>query len=127
MVVQQLLAYANRAAVAAALSERGYEVSRVTVNRWAAGREMPGIAQRMILELFLHSPDTTKEPALDWDGLMDTLDAIAVKVEAMTLDEARERKAHRLVGQHPEELQSPPAPDDVARSHGRTRRTRAEA
>ena len=57
-----LLTYANRAKVAEALTEQGYEVSRMTVNRWAAGSEMPAVAARMIAELFGHDPDTTKEP-----------------------------------------------------------------
>jgi predicted GTPase len=58
-----VLTYANRAAVARALTERGYSVSKMQVNRWAGGAEMPTIAARMILELFLHGPDMPKEAA----------------------------------------------------------------
>ena len=61
-----LLTYANRAKVAEALTASGYPVTRMTVNRWAAGGEMPGIATRMILRLFLHDPDTAKEPRPLW-------------------------------------------------------------
>ena len=58
----ELLAYANRQKVAEALTERGYSVTRMTVNRWARGNEMPAIAVRLILEIFGHNPDTTNEP-----------------------------------------------------------------
>lgn len=57
-----LLRLANREAVARALTAGGYSVTRQTVNRWARGDEMPGIAQRMILALFGHASDTPKEP-----------------------------------------------------------------
>jgi len=50
----ELLAYANRQKIAEALTERGYSVTRMTVNRWAKGGEMPAIAARMILALFGH-------------------------------------------------------------------------
>jgi hypothetical protein len=58
-----LLQYANREAVAQALTARGYTVSRATVNRWARGKEMPEIAGRMIAELFGHQ---TQETAPAW-------------------------------------------------------------
>lgn len=64
-----LLAYANREAVAKALTERGYSVTRNTVNRWARGSEMPDIAARMIAELFGHDPDTTNSPPAWAEGL----------------------------------------------------------
>lgn len=60
----ELLRYANREAVAQALTDGGYSVTRQTVNRWARGDEMPGIAERMILGLFGHDPDAAKEPPL---------------------------------------------------------------
>ena len=47
-----LLTYANREKVARALTDRGYSVSRNTVNRWARGDEMPNIAAKMIVGLF---------------------------------------------------------------------------
>ena len=58
-----VLTYANRAKVAEALTRGGYPVTRMTVNRWAAGAEMPAIAARMVIELFEHTPGTTKEAA----------------------------------------------------------------
>jgi hypothetical protein len=64
----ELLRYANREAVAQALTESGYSVTRQTVNRWARGDEMPGIAQRMILVLFGHEPDAHREAAPRWAG-----------------------------------------------------------
>ena len=82
----ELLRYANRAKVAEALTSRGYEVTRMTVNRWARGNEMPSIAERMILELFGH---TEKSPgqSSDWSRLMERIDAIAEAVEARTPEE----------------------------------------
>jgi len=59
-MVISLLRYANREAVAQALTERGYVVSRATVNRWARGKETPEIAARMVAQLFGHEPDTQK-------------------------------------------------------------------
>lgn len=67
-----LLTYANRQKVAEALTERGYSVTRMTVNRWARGGEMPEIAARMILDLFGHTPDTTKSPPPEWAGEMES-------------------------------------------------------
>jgi hypothetical protein len=74
-----VLTYANRAKVAEALTEQGYPVSRVTVSRWARGGEMPEIAARMILELFGHTPNTTKEAAPpEWaERLFEKVDAMA--------------------------------------------------
>lgn len=73
-----VLTYANRAAVARALTERGYTVSKMQVNRWAGGAEMPPIAARMILELFLHGPEMPKEAAPpEWaERLQATVDSI---------------------------------------------------
>ena len=67
----ELLTYANRQKVADALTERGYSVTRMTVNRWARGGEMPEIAARMILDLFGHTPETTKAPPPEWAGAME--------------------------------------------------------
>ena len=66
-----LLKYANRAKVAEALTARGYSVTRKTVNRWAGGDEIPGIAARMVLELFDHAPDTEKSPQPEWARAME--------------------------------------------------------
>jgi hypothetical protein len=84
-----LLAYANRARVAEALTAQGYPVTRVTVNRWANGADMPEIAARMILELFGHTPETTKEAAPpEWaERLFEKLDAMAAD-QRMIADKA---------------------------------------
>lgn len=60
-----LLRYANRAKVARALTDRGYKVTRMTVNRWAAGAIPPVIAARMIAELFA---DAEEAPPPSGDG-----------------------------------------------------------
>jgi hypothetical protein len=73
----ELLAYANRQKVADALTEHGYAVTRMTVNRWARGSEMPEIAARMILDLFGHTPETRKQPPPEWARVMQaTLDSV---------------------------------------------------
>jgi hypothetical protein len=82
-----LLRYANREKVAQALTEQGYSVTRMTVNRWARGAEMPEIAARMIAELFSHA-DTKEAAPPQWAGrLMRTVDAIAEKVGVSRDDE----------------------------------------
>jgi len=78
--VLSLLKYANREKIAQALTERGYSVKRVTVSRWAAGSEMPPIAEQMILELFGHAPDTKESLPPQWargltDEILTALDA----------------------------------------------------
>ena len=78
----ELLAYANRQKVAEALTERGYSVTRMTVNRWAKGGEMPAIATRMILALFGHDPDTTKAAAPEWAAAL-ARDTAAQVIEAL--------------------------------------------
>ena len=72
----ELLAYANRQKVAEALTDRGYSVTRMTVNRWARGGEMPGIAARMILELFRHTE--TPLPQVE-----ERLESIEAKVDSV--------------------------------------------
>lgn len=75
-----LLQYANREKVAQALTLEGYPVTRMTVNRWARGDEMPEIAARMIGGLFGHL-DTKEAPPPQWaTGLIRTVDAIAEKL-----------------------------------------------
>jgi hypothetical protein len=76
-----LLKYANREAVARALTERGYPVSRATVNRWAGGKEMPEIAGQLIAELFMH-PDTAKRPPPWAEAIADDVSAIRRGVES---------------------------------------------
>jgi hypothetical protein len=124
----ELLAYANRQKVADALTEHGYAVTRMTVNRWARGGEMPGIAARMILELFGHSPDTTKQPPPEWaramqsklDAIYDRQDTIMARqavvadtatqrvIEALT-DPERLEWAERIAGAIRDESQKPVA------------------
>lgn len=85
----ELLRYANRAKIAEALTNQGYEVHRVTVNRWARGREMPRIAERMILALFGHDPDTTKEAAPpQWAERLETRIISEVRANREVLIEA---------------------------------------
>ena len=93
-----LLTYANRAKVASRLTELGYPVTRMTVNRWAAGGEMPGIAARMILGLFLHEPDTAKAPPGEPDGawVARMLEAIAAAVGVDTEEVERLARAAEL-------------------------------
>ena len=93
-----LLTYANRAKVAEALTEQGYEVSRMTVNRWAAGSEMPAVAARMIATLFGHDPDTTKSPPAWAEGLADktamkVIEALAPERLQQAAELARQRLA----------------------------------
>jgi hypothetical protein len=85
-----VLTYANRAAVARALTERGYSVSKMQVNRWAGGAEMPTIAARMILELFLHGPDMPKEPLQpEWvERLQQTVDSIHARQDEIMARQA---------------------------------------
>ena len=78
----ELLRYANRAKVAEALTAQGYDVTRMTVNRWAAGGEMPGIAQRMILSLFGHNEESPDQ-SLDWPGLVKQLSSIQETVTTL--------------------------------------------
>ena len=94
----QLLRYANREAVAQALTVGGYSVSRQTVNRWARGAEMPEIARRMILALFGHEQQEAPRPV--WaEGLEER---IAERIEARLTasgplpDRVAERLAARL-------------------------------
>lgn len=82
-----LLRYANREKVAQALTQQGYSVTRMTVNRWARGSEMPPIAAHMISDLFGHQ-GMTKAAAPDWERLQRTVDAIAEKL-GVSLDEER--------------------------------------
>jgi hypothetical protein len=123
----ELLKYANRAKVATALTESGYPVTRMTVNRWAAGGEMPGIAQRMVLALFGHTR-ATKEPPPEWaraiqsklDAIYDRQDTIMARqavvadtatqrvIEALT-DPERLEWAERIAGAIRDESQKPVA------------------
>jgi hypothetical protein len=80
-----ILKYANREAVAQALTERGYTVSRATVNRWARGKEMPEIAGLMIAELFGH-PDMTKEAPPWAEPLVADVPAIRQVVESSAVE-----------------------------------------
>jgi hypothetical protein len=83
-----LLRYANREKVAQALTEQGYSVTRMTVNRWAKGAEMPEVAARMIAELFSHT-DNKEAPRPEWaEELMSTVDAIADKVGVTSQERA---------------------------------------
>jgi hypothetical protein len=88
----ELLAYANRQKVAEALTERGYSVTRMTVNRWAKGGEMPAIAARMILALFGHDLGTAKAAPPEWaERLLAGVMALEAR-EAIT-DEELDRAA----------------------------------
>ena len=71
-----LLRYANREKVAQALTEQGYSVTRMTVNRWAKGAEMPEIAARMIAALYgLGEPKEAPRP--EWaEELLEEIAAI---------------------------------------------------
>jgi hypothetical protein len=107
-----LLKYANRAKVAEALTEQGYEVTRMTVNRWAAGSEMPEVAARMIAELFGHDPDTQKSAPAWAEALAD--ETAKKVIAALAPDDLREAAAvliARLEG-----LQR--LPDDSSPGHG---------
>jgi hypothetical protein len=110
----ELLRYANREAVAQALTESGYSVTRQTVNRWARGDEMPGIARRMILALFGHEPDAHREAAPRWAGrLVANVEAIAQKAGVTDVDrqEAERLAAAEMQGEAPL-----PQSDDGARA-----------
>jgi DNA-binding XRE family transcriptional regulator len=96
-----LLKYANREAVAQALTERGYSVSRATVNRWARGKEMPDIAARMIAELFQHPTTETAPP--EWARRLAQDTALSV-IEALAPPEVQRAAAAviaRLEGTQP--------------------------
>jgi hypothetical protein len=111
----EFLSYANRAKVAEALTQRGYEVTRMTVNRWARGGEMPEIAARMIAQLFGHRSDTTKEPPPDWARAMEARIVGELKqnrelIEALArpeLIEAAERVISRLEALEPPDDEAP--------------------
>jgi hypothetical protein len=111
----ELLAYANRQKVADALTEHGYAVTRMTVNRWARGSEMPEIAARMIAQLFGHRSDTTKEPPPDWARAMEARIVGELKqnrelIEALArpeLIEAAERVISRLEALEPPDDEAP--------------------
>lgn len=97
-----LLQYANREAVAKALTAQGYSVSRNTVNRWARGAEMPTIAARMIGELFGHHEH--EEAAPHWaERLAD--DAVGKVIGALSRSELTPALARLLA--RLEELQPP--------------------
>lgn len=102
-----LLKYANRAKIADALTEQGYPVTRMTVNRWASGTEMPGIARRMVMALFGHEPDTTKAPPPEWAGAMESRIVSEVRVNRAALyrelAEQAATEALRRAGLLPEE------------------------
>ena len=96
-----LLRYANREKVAQALTERGYAVTRMTVNRWARGGEMPEIAAHMIGELFGHEDMKASAPA--WAEALATKTALAV-IEALAPADVRQAAAmviERLEGTLP--------------------------
>jgi hypothetical protein len=95
-----LLKYANREKVAQALTAQGYSVTRMTVNRWARGDEMPEIAARMIASLFSHEAGTQKEPPPDWGRLMERVEDIALAVDARRPEERQEDAAERLMRRH---------------------------
>lgn len=103
-----LLTYANRQKVAEALTARGYPVSRMTVNRWARGSEMPGIAATMILELF-HSPNTAKRPPPWAEAIADDVAAIRLGVESEAIGLAALRALLESI-----QGQLEPPPDDPA-------------
>ena len=102
-----LLTYANRAAVARALSERGYSVTKMTVNRWAAGAEMPEIAARMITELFGHDK-TPPEPPRWAEGLVEEAVAKVVTLLGPEYPDALERLRGRLANTPPLPHEAPP-------------------
>ena len=114
----ELLTYANRAKVAEALTAQGYEVTRMTVNRWARGGEMPRIAERMILALFGHEPDAPDRPRLvdlvaqRLEGIEGLLGALAVRAGVpMQEIEAMHQRVLELE-------RSRPQPDALPRSEG---------
>ncbi len=103
----ELLRLANRQKVADALTAQGYSVTRMTVNRWAGGSEMPTIAARMICELFGHAPDTKETLPPQWArGLVDE---VLAAVQASSAESALERIVDRLASR----LGLPLSPDDA--------------
>jgi len=103
-MVIDLLRYANRQKVADALTERGYRVHRVTVNRWAAGAEMPEIAARMILELFGHSPDKTKEPPPEWARAMEERIRLELRLNRALIESDESEETRQQIAQMQAEL-----------------------
>lgn len=115
----EVLRYANRAAVAKALTAQGYEVTRMTVNRWARGGEMPRVAEGMILRLFGHDPEHEETPRPQWaEGLEDRVVAGVVSALATPeLLEAAQRAAARLAALPPQS-DAPHAADAGSRDPG---------
>ena len=113
----QLLRYANREAVAQALTIGGYSVSRQTVNRWARGAEMPEIARRMILALFGHEQHETPRP--QWaegleDRVVDALEARLIGAGPLP-DRVAERIAARLGLPQPRPAEDAPVTTEAPR------------
>lgn len=97
-----LLRYANREAVAQALTEQGYSVTRQTVNRWARGDEMPSIAARMVASLFGHAEPFVTEPP--WARRLLAGQALLLQRAGVSRDEF-EAELDRLVETAADELE----------------------
>ena len=121
-MAMQVLRYANGQKVADALTSHGYSVTRMTVNRWARGGEMPGIARRMILHLFGHGPDVTKAPPPDWAREMEQRLTAAIlashPVQALAEESAHYGVEQTLGPQPP----AAPAPDKQGPQRARAAR-----
>jgi hypothetical protein len=97
----ELLRLANQSEVARALTTQGYQVSRMTVNRWARGAEIPEVAERMILELFGHTPETTKEAAPpEWAERLadDAANEVVRQLVDLLIPEDEARRVATLAG-----------------------------
>lgn len=115
-----VLAYANRAKVAEALTAGGYPVSRVTVNRWAKGAEMPAIASRMVLELFGHGSPTSSTVEPPWaTRLDDRLRSLEERLANVTEEDLSRRVAQR-VEETLRELGAQPGSDAQPRASDRS-------
>lgn len=112
----ELLRYANRAKVAEALTSRGYEVTRMTVNRWARGNEMPVIAERMILALFGHETQNEPPPA----GRLETKLDMVLWALRISQEEQADLLARRARGEA-----WPPRDNDEAQAGGAARSANA--
>jgi len=110
-----ILTYANRAKVAEALTAEGYPVTRMTVNRWAAGAEMPGIAARMVLKLFGHDPDIKETAPPVWAERLaqDVADAVTGRLFGPHVQQLEDEL--RRLGLLPvaEPIEESPGPQDT--------------
>ena len=95
--IHDVLHWSNRTLVAEEITQRGFRVSKETLNRWVRQRkEVPAAVERIVFDMFGISPDTAKEPP-PWAEVMES--RVLEAVERSRVESLPERVAEQLAVQ----------------------------